>query len=514
MSLRKQLTLALLILALVPSTLVSILALRQVHQVNQLWESAGAEEALTSSVSVAKESLHRLERDLDLASDPLVERWRDHAPDFRTDSRERLYVSRFLDDLELSFVQVYAPTPDGFRLESAAYPESTVVRHVDLSDEISQYELGSGALQSATGAFAVVRQVADGRRVAIGHVLAPDFFGRMSELQLGLGTYRALAVYARVFRTYLLVVMALILLAVAGLAVGAAYWISRRLAGPVTELSRRLETMESLALPQPIPEPAHATPEVGKLARALNSLTGRLRAAQGELLLAERVAGSAQVARQVAHEIKNSLSTLEYATIALERAIERMPESERRLTQESVEAMSREFSMLKDMAETFSLLGRMAEPLARHPIDLNQLVHSIRAPYAEAPIEFVLDLDHDLPSVLGDERALRRLLTNLVKNALEAQDGRLRLSIRTRREPGNVRVDVEDQGRGIPREVLARVFDPGFTTKGETGSGFGLFLARSIVEQHGGTIGIEPRAGGGTVVRVRLPAVDTRRSAA
>ena len=499
MNLQKQLTLALLLLALVPSTLVSVFAFRQVLQVDQLWASAGLEEALASSVNVAKQSLTRMAADLDYAAGPLTGRWLDRAPDFRTDEAERRYVGRFLRDVGLDFVHVYAPAGDGYRLESAVYPESTLVTHdVDLAAEIAALAPAAGPLQSASGAFAQVREVAGGRRVAVGYLLQPDFFGRLSELQLGLGTYRAVTVYARVFRTYLIVVLAVTLLVVAGLALLAANLLSRRLAGPVTLLSRQLRDMKPQA-PQRVATPAHATPEVRELAEVINQWAA-------ELQRAERVAGSAQVARQVAHEIKNSLSTLEYATVSLEDGLARMSEAERRSAAESLAAMSKEFQVLKEMAETFSLLGRMAEPLIASPIDVNGLLASVRAPYAKAEVSVELDLEAGLPPVLGDERALRRVLTNLVKNAIEAQAAGAALVIRSRRESGAVRIEVADRGPGIAPEVLARVFDPGFSTKREPGSGFGLFLARSVVEQHGGSIVLESAPGAGTTASLRLPA--------
>jgi signal transduction histidine kinase len=338
--------------------------------------------------------------------------------------------------------------------------------------------------------------VAGGRRVAIGYLLAPDFFGRLSELQLGLGTYRALAVYARVFRTYLIVVASVLLVTVAAVAVLAASLLSRRLAGPIGGLSEQLREMGHEA--RRVRTPPHATPEVRELARAVNRWSA-------DLQRAERVAGSAQVARQVAHEIKNSLSTLEYATLSLEDGLARMPEGERQAAGESLAAMSKEFEVLKEMAETFSLLGRMAEPLARAPVDVNELLASVRAPYAQAGVAIELDLDPSLPPVLGDERALRRLVTNLVKNALEAEPAQPAIVLRSQRADGGVRLEVEDRGPGIAPEVLARVFDPGFSTKREPGSGFGLFLARSIVEQHGGTIALEARPQGGTRASVLLP---------
>ena len=503
MSLGKQLTVALLLLALVPGAVVSVIALRQVIQINQLWEGAGMEEALASSVTVAKQSLHRMERDLELASGPLVTRWKDRAPNFDRDAGERLFVTRFLDDLDLAFVQVYVPDSTGdYHLESAVYSTKNRDKPVVIDEEIDRWQPGKGALQSTTGAFARIEELKDGRRVAIGYLLAPDFFGRLSELQLGLGTYRALSVYARVFRTYLLVLMACLLIAVAGLSMAAAWFLSGRLAGPVTSLAEEIKGMDPGAIGRVKPAP-HATQEVVELAKQLNNLTTELRGKQRELMRAERVAGSAQVARQVAHEIRNPLSTLGLAVTRLERRFDRLPEEDRRVAREVVAAMKQEFEVLDDMAENFSLLGRMSEPPMRQPVDWNALVASVAALYSGSPVAIHPKLERDLPPVLGDERSLRRCLTNLVKNGSEAQNNQGSLDICTGVDRGCVAVEVRDHGSGIPDAIRERLFQPGFTTK-EGGSGLGLFLTRSIVEHHGGQLEIESSPNG-TLIRLLFP---------
>lgn len=511
MSLGKQLTVALLVLALVPGTVVSVIALRQVIQINQLWEGAGMEEALASSVTVAKQSLARMERDLELASGPLIERWKGRAPNFDHDSSERLFVSRFLDDLDLAFVQVYVPDSTGdYHLESAVYSTKKKVEPIVIDEEIDRWHPGRGALQSTTGAFARIQELKDGRRIAIGYLLAPDFFGRLSELQLGLGTYRALSVYARVFRTYLLVLLACILVAVAGLSMGAAWYLSGRLAGPVTSLAEDIKGMDPMAMGTVKPA-HHASQEVVALANELNKLTKQLRLKQLELMRAERAAGSAQVARHVAHEIKNALATIGYSLWPLEQSFASLPVREGNAARESLASMHEQLASLEDMAETFSQYGRMAEPIPDHLVDLNQVARATRAAYAgaELPVHLV---EASIPLlVLGDENALKRAVSNLVKNALEAQKDQGEIVLRTSRRDNLASIEVLDSGPGIPDDARERVFDPGFSTKGR-GSGIGLFMVRSIIDRHHGTIVLEARPEGGTAVRVTLPLREAERT--
>jgi signal transduction histidine kinase len=513
-SLGKQLTVALLVLALVPGTVVSVIALRQVIQINQLWEGAGMEEALASSVTVAKQSLQRMERDLELASGPLIERWKGTAPDFDHQPSEKLFVSRFLDDLDLAFVQVYAPDSTGdYHLESAVYSNKKKVQPFSIDEEIDRWQAGHGALQSTTGAFARIEELKDGRRIAIGYLLAPDFFGRLSELQLGLGTYRALSVYARVFRTYLLVLLACILVAVAGLSMGAAWFLSGRLAGPVTSLAQDIKGMGADPMAIRMVKPAdHASQEVVALANELNTLTRQLRAKQIELMRAERAAGSAQVARHVAHEIKNTLATIGYSLWPLEQSFASLPAAEADSARESLASMHEQLASLEEMADTFSQYGRMAEPIPDHLVDLNQIARATRAAYAGAELPVRLEEGGGPLLVLGDENALRRAISNLVKNALEAQGARGEIVLRTSRVDDTAVIEVLDAGPGIPLDAHERIFDPGFSTKGR-GSGIGLFMVRSIIDRHHGTITLESRPEGGTRARVTFPLREAERTA-
>jgi two-component system nitrogen regulation sensor histidine kinase NtrY len=244
-------------------------------------------------------------------------------------------------------------------------------------------------------------------------------------------------------------------------------------------------------------KPHGATSEVVDLTNALNRLTEDLRRA-------ERAAGTAQVARRVAHEIRNPLSTLGLAVGRLERRFDALPPDDRRVTSEVIAAMRKEFEVLDDMAESFSVLGSMAEPPLRRPVDWNVLAQSVRALYGETSVRFQLELDEGLPPVAGDERSLRRALTNLVKNAIEAQDGGGSVTVRTARQAGQALVEVRDEGPGLSPAARERLFVPGFTTK-EGGSGLGLFLARSIVEHHGGRVEVDSSAAG-TIIRLRFPA--------
>ena len=504
MNLRTQLIVAFLALALVPSAIVSAVSLRQLVEIKELWESAGLEGLLNSSEVVAGRSLERMRYDLRNAAIPLVERWAEDVPNLETNATERLYAQRYLSNVGFDLVLIYERRDDGFVLESGLYPDTTTVDFAVLEQELLDYDPQQGPLESSTGAFALVRDVSPDRRILVGYQLDPRFFLSLAEIRLDTGILGALFLRMRDLQQTSLLLIVVLLITIATLSVGGGWYLSHRLSNPVSHLSRQLEGMPAGPDLGPIQEPPGSSREVKALASAFNALTGRLRATHEDLLRAERAAGSALVARHMAHEIRNPLGTLGLATRGLEKRFGALPEAEREAAHEALEAMREEFALLEDMAQTFSELGRMAEPADRVPFDLNELVRSVYALHTEGPVEFELDLASDLPPVAGDERALRRVLSNLVKNAVEAQPQGGRVRLGTRSLGPLVQLSVEDEGPGMPDDVQRRAFEPGFSTKNR-GSGVGLFLARAIVEKHGGRIRIESRPGGGTAMQVELP---------
>jgi two-component system NtrC family sensor kinase len=123
-----------------------------------------------------------------------------------------------------------------------------------------------------------------------------------------------------------------------------------------------------------------------------------------------------------------------------------------------------------------------------------------------AESRFVTELDPALPAVEVNEGQLRQVFIGLASNALEAMEGRGTLTLRSRLRRGEVEVEFDDEGPGIPDEILARIFDPFFTTKPPgQGTGLGLAIAQGIVADHGGRIEVTSRPGKGSVFRVVLP---------
>ncbi|MFQ5828290.1 MAG: ATP-binding protein [Candidatus Methylomirabilia bacterium] len=231
------------------------------------------------------------------------------------------------------------------------------------------------------------------------------------------------------------------------------------------------------------------------------------------MLLTERLSTAGRLAGGVAHELNNPLATIAGCAEALrERA--RAPE----LT--AVPAFQDFPSYLAMVEEetyrckeiTGSLLQFVRDPGSRRaPTDVSALVGKAldllrhQARFSEA--QFLTELDATLPSVLANEGQLRQVFLGLAANALEAMEGKGCLTVRSRRLPGDeIEVEFEDEGPGIPEEVLPRVFDAFFTTKPPgQGTGLGLAIAQGILTDHGGRIEVTSRTGQGARFRVILP---------
>jgi PAS domain S-box-containing protein len=233
--------------------------------------------------------------------------------------------------------------------------------------------------------------------------------------------------------------------------------------------------------------------------------TAELREAQERLIRQEKLAVLGQLAGGVGHELRNPLGAIKNAAYFLDMALaDRYLEPE---VAETLEILEREVNRSERIIG--DLLGfARTRPPERHTVHLNDAVLAAvsraRVP-SDPPIEVVLRLDDELPSIQADLGQLSQVIENIVRNGFQAMPGGGRLTVRTSRDdPQWVAVSVADTGQGIPEEDLEKVFEPLFTTKAK-GIGLGLAIARTLVEGHGGEIRVESQVGHGSTFAVRLP---------
>lgn len=244
--------------------------------------------------------------------------------------------------------------------------------------------------------------------------------------------------------------------------------------------------------------------EIGQLARDFNSMTEQLVATKQRMLQAERVAAWRELARRLAHELKNPLFPLQITIENLRRVRETKPEQFEEVFAESTSTLLAELDQLKTIVSRFSDFAKMPAPRFE-PVDLSRLVRDtlrlVEAQLAERKVTANFELAGNLPAMEADPDLLRRALLNLVLNALDAMPEGGGLTVRTSTTGGRVRLEVTDTGEGLPEEERARLFTPYYTTK-QHGTGLGLAIVQSVVADHGASIRVESAPGAGTTFQI------------
>ena len=225
------------------------------------------------------------------------------------------------------------------------------------------------------------------------------------------------------------------------------------------------------------------------------------------LIRAQKVAAWREVARRLAHEIKNPLTPIQLSAERLKRHFADAPSGARALVEECTTTIIGEVESLKGLVDEFSQFARMPTPRTA-PTDLHALIASALSLYDGifTDVEFVQQFGEELPLVRLDPEQVRRVIINVVDNAVEAVDRKGRIVIETAHDAPNhlVRVVIADNGPGIPPEEREKLFLPYYSTK-RRGSGLGLAIVRRIIAEHGGTIDASDNEPTGTRFTIELP---------
>lgn len=257
--------------------------------------------------------------------------------------------------------------------------------------------------------------------------------------------------------------------------------------------------------------PVRSKDEMGEVAHAFNFMMEDLRASKERLVIAERIAAWQDIARRLAHEIKNPLTPIQMAMDTLRKTWRKKHPSFDEIIEESTSTVLEEVDRLKRIVTEFSDFARMPKPeLSR--IDLNEAITSSLGLYqGAAPVE--IRPSPGLPQIDADKRQLSQVLLNLVENARDAiaqrpdpDNGKITVLTRAGEAGDRVELIVEDNGPGVPADRKDKVFSPYFTTKEHKGgTGLGLAIVHRIVSDHGGRIALTNVLGGGARFTVELP---------
>lgn len=250
--------------------------------------------------------------------------------------------------------------------------------------------------------------------------------------------------------------------------------------------------------------------EIGQLAHAFNQMTHQLSEQRERLVQAERVAAWRELARRLAHELKNPLFPLQTTVENLQRAKTKTPDQFEEVFRESTGILLAEIENLEKIIARFSDFAKMPQPELA-PVDLNEVVRGavklFEAQFSAVgrpPITPEFHLAQDLPPVQADAMLLRRAFENLVLNAMDAMPAGGVLMVRTTLEKSEIHLEVSDTGTGLTPEECQRLFTPYYTTK-QHGTGLGLAVVQSVISDHGGRISVESEMGIGTTFHIYLP---------
>jgi nitrogen fixation/metabolism regulation signal transduction histidine kinase len=282
------------------------------------------------------------------------------------------------------------------------------------------------------------------------------------------------------------------------------YWMTERIADPVNRLTRATRRIARGDLDARIA--ATSADELGRLVRDFNQMAADLQRQRSELERTQRLEAWADMARQVAHDIKNPLTPIQLSAEHIQRVNLDHNRPLSPVLDECVTAILGQVRLLRQIASEFSSFASSPTPHPE-PTELPALLDEVVTPYRVGLAERVaidVDVAGEIPTVTIDRTLFARALTNIIENALYAMPGSGRLTIAVHPAPDQVVVEVSDTGVGMDEEAVARMFQPYFSTKA-TGTGLGLTIAKRNVELIGGTIEVRSQRGVGTTVTIMLP---------
>ena len=285
-------------------------------------------------------------------------------------------------------------------------------------------------------------------------------------------------------------------------------WVSARITRPLEELAEGAREVASGRWDTVID--LRGRDEIGQLASAFNEMTQTLAAQREQLVQTERVAAWRELARRLAHELRNPLFPLQITVENLQKARQLDAKQFLEVFNESTATLKAELANLNTIVGRFSDFSKMPAPhFAR--VNINEaLRNAVRLfepqfnAVGKPPVIPEYFLTEPLPEIDADADLLHRAFQNLVLNALDAMPAGGTLTMRTTEHEGNVRIEVSDTGKGLTPEECSRLFTPYYTTKVQ-GTGLGLAIIQSVVSDHHGTISVSSDEGHGTTFRIELP---------
>ena len=415
-------------------------------------------------------------------------------------------TSQTLAEYDLDYYGVLELRPDSVILISFRSGEPGFKRTFDRSTDFQErHKFGYIAHEDTSGYFEAYRFLSDSMIAFAGYRMPGRISSVVKDITAAHRQFSALSLLHQTFveQRVIGIVLLVFVLLLSLLSLALSRWIASGVSEPIRKLSAAMKQVGQGDLSQRVKFKGKG--EMAFLIHTFNIMADELEENRKQLQRFERAAAWRDIARQVSHEIKNPLTPIEISLYRLEQSLSEK-ESARTDVTESLRIIKEEIASIRQITTEFSQFARM--PLlqlapksvtlaVKDSVELFNNQQDRIDIKLEAEDKFVVDID---------EQQFKRVMHNLLKNALEASQPGQIIQVKIERGgngPQGICVKVADQGCGMDESTVARIFEPDFTTK-KTGSGIGLFVAEKIVSDHGGQLRVQSRQGEGTVFTMML----------
>lgn len=495
-SLKSKLILALVLTALVPLVPLTLVVKGLIERSLEVGLNEQAEDAFESALELAQENYNFRKQTVITQAELIANLYDMRKPFIENDRRNlQIAVVEWSDNLKLQAIELY--DAEGNFVMEAVSPDIVGFKGWETKEEhvLEAIEKGEPYVpileqEKVVKAFA---PIFDYRNRIIGTVVVtqivePAYAEARNKVSEAVETYKYLELIRGKLTRNFMITFFLFAVVISFLATFVGLLITRRISKSITELLKGTKELAKGNLDHKITAVSHD--EIATLVSAFNSMAATMKENRKRLLHSERVAAWQEVARKIAHEIKNPLTPIQLSIQHLKDRYYQESDDYADVLEQCTETISEEVESLRTMVKSFSEFARMPKP-DPHPTNVNHLINTIISIYREShpEIDFVLSLSPELPEMNLDPNQIKRVLHNLIANSVDAMHpkGRiLRISTRMGDADDGI-IEVEDSGSGIPEENIDKIFEPYFTTKSK-GTGLGLAIVNRIIKDHFGEI--------------------------
>jgi nitrogen fixation/metabolism regulation signal transduction histidine kinase len=484
---KAKLVAAFLSLSLIPTILLFIVASRLITHSVEYWFSIPVEQSLDRAMEVAQGYYQERQEAVALQANRIAARMADATTDPASLPTNGVDGEVFLFSSDLLPIEV-----PGQRADPPTLPTDLLLRAAQSQTAITEIQ----AAPDGDRVFGAVAVRIDGRIdriVVVVDRIPAELVGKMEAIRAATDEYEQLRAFKNPIKGSYLLSFLIIAMLIAFAAVWFGIYLARGITVPIQQLAQGTQEIAKGNLDVRIT--TRTSDELGLLVDSFNQMATDLKQSRTALLRAEKVATWQEMARQIAHEIKNPLTPIQLSTERLRKKyFDRSPDFDR-IFDDATRTIINEVQGLKMLVDAFTQFAMMPPP-QRTLQKIDPVIQEAVALYATGynDLRTTTRFDPAAPPLLLDRDQIKRVFVNLFENAVDAMNGRGTLEIESRYDPAArlVRVSVSDDGIGIAPEDIPRLFLPHFSRK-KRGSGLGLAIVHRIVRDHNGKIYAAPR---------------------